>query len=131
MEYFVVDTHALIWFLTADERLGKKAKEVLLSADGTHVTLLISTIVLFEALDLIEKGRITGIDLKKLSSLLLFQPYFEIRNVDWKLWEVAQTFAKGMELHDRILAALAKQEKTKIISKDEEIRRLKEVETVW
>ncbi|MBM4402382.1 MAG: twitching motility protein PilT, partial [Candidatus Cloacimonetes bacterium] len=50
MEYFVVDTHSLIWFLTADERLGKKAKEVLLSADGTHVILLISTIVLFEVL---------------------------------------------------------------------------------
>ncbi|MBM4402738.1 MAG: PIN domain-containing protein, partial [Candidatus Cloacimonetes bacterium] len=87
--------------------------------------------VLFEVLDLIEKKRITGIDLGELSSFLLSQPYFEIRSVDWKLWETAQTFGKGMELHDRMLAALAKQEGAKVITKDEEIRGLKEIETVW
>lgn len=131
VKYFVVDTHALIWFLTADERLGKKAREILLSADGVKVTLLISIIVLFEILDLIEKRRVVGISLKDLSSILLTQPYFEVRSVDLKLWQTAQTFGKGVELHDRMIAALAKQEGATVITKDKEIKRLKKIETVW
>ena len=52
---YVVDTHALIWYLTDDERLGSEAKKVLESIDKEKDIGVIPTIVLIEALAIFEK----------------------------------------------------------------------------
>jgi PIN domain nuclease of toxin-antitoxin system len=51
---YVVDTHALVWYLTGDRRLGSQAEAVLNDPD---VTLIIPAIVLAEIKDLAHKGR--------------------------------------------------------------------------
>jgi len=43
MKIFVVDTHALVWFLSNDKRLSSKVGEIL---ESPAVFLLIPTIVL-------------------------------------------------------------------------------------
>ncbi len=54
---FVVDTHALLWHLTEDTKLGRKAKEVLDKADRGETTAVIPAIILAEALFILEKKR--------------------------------------------------------------------------
>lgn len=54
MRTFVVDTHALVWFLARDSRLSEKARAVL--QDPT-VRLIIPAIVLAEIKYLSSKGR--------------------------------------------------------------------------
>lgn len=43
---YIVDTHALVWYIIDDRRLGKQAKQVL---DNPSALLVIPTIVLAEA----------------------------------------------------------------------------------
>lgn len=54
MKTYVVDTHALVWYLTGDRRLGPQAEAVLNDPD---VTLIIPAIVLAEIKDLAHKER--------------------------------------------------------------------------
>ena len=54
MTSYVLDTHALVWYLTNDRRLGLQA-EVVLNDPGAR--LIIPTIVLAEIKDLTRKGR--------------------------------------------------------------------------
>ena len=54
---YVVDTHALVWFLTQDARLGFNAQTVL-SSPGPGNRLVVPTIVLAETWDLARKLRV-------------------------------------------------------------------------
>lgn len=49
---YIVDTHALIWYLTSDARLGKAAKAVF---DDPNSHLIIPLIALAEAAFIVEK----------------------------------------------------------------------------
>lgn len=57
-EVFVTDTHALLWHLTEDESLSKKAREIFGRADHGEVDVVIPTTVLAEALFITEKHRV-------------------------------------------------------------------------
>jgi len=46
MTSYIVDTHALIWYLVDDPRLGEKAREILQSSGNR---LIVPAIVLAEA----------------------------------------------------------------------------------
>lgn len=52
---YVVDTHALAWYLTKDSRLGAEARRILVDASAQ---LIIPTIVLAETKYISERGRI-------------------------------------------------------------------------
>ena len=54
MSTYVVDTHALVWYLADDPRLGAQAEAVL---NDPEVTLIIPAIALAEIKDLANKGR--------------------------------------------------------------------------
>lgn len=53
-DFYIVDTHTLLWYLDRDKRLGRTAKRIL---DDTGTRLLLPAIALAEALFIIEKGR--------------------------------------------------------------------------
>jgi len=55
---YVPDTHALVWYLTADKQLGKQAKAALASVDAGRHQAVIPVIVLAEIMYLEEHGRI-------------------------------------------------------------------------
>jgi PIN domain nuclease of toxin-antitoxin system len=55
MSTFIVDTHALVWYLDEDKKLSKNAEEVL---DSSEITLVIPTMVLAEVKYLFGKKRI-------------------------------------------------------------------------
>ena len=55
---YVVDTDVLIWYFTGSKRLEKKLKEKIDAVRNLGGRLLVPTIVLAEALDIAEKGRV-------------------------------------------------------------------------
>ena len=55
----VTDTHALYWFLTADKRLSRAAKNTIEESE----TIIIPTIVLLEFLYLFQKKKYVHIDM--------------------------------------------------------------------
>lgn len=63
---YVPDTHALVWYVTADKQLGKHAKTALASVDAGKNQAVIPVIVLAEIMYLEERGRIKV----KLATLL-------------------------------------------------------------
>lgn len=55
MKNYVIDTHALVWYLTDDPRLGKKARQIL-ETDGNQ--LILPAIVLAEVRHIAERKRV-------------------------------------------------------------------------
>jgi PIN domain nuclease of toxin-antitoxin system len=55
---YVTDTHALVWHLTGDARLSRKAKVVFDRVDASQEVMFVPCIVLYEVLALVEKKKI-------------------------------------------------------------------------
>lgn len=54
---YVIDTHALVWFIEGSQNLSYKAKEIMLAAESP---IVVPTIVLAEIKYLYERKRIKG-----------------------------------------------------------------------
>ena len=124
------DTHALIWYLTADKKLSKKAKIVFDEIIKNRKRLIISIIVLMEVLSLIEKKRLK-FTWEEFNQKISEFPNLIIYPAGMDVLEVMKNVGETLELHDRILVATAIIHKAVIISKDPEISSLKEIESVW
>jgi len=55
---YVLDTHVLIWYFIGSRRLREELKELIDETRRQGGRLLVPTIVLAEALDVAEKGRV-------------------------------------------------------------------------
>lgn len=127
---FVVDTHALLWHLTEDEKLGENAKEILAKADGGEVVIIIPTIVLAESLFIIEKKKADLVfkdiirKIEKSLNYVVYPLYIQTVLACSDLKEIP-------EIHDRIIVATAKALNAGIISKDDEINKFKDVKVIW
>ena len=58
-DLYVVDTHVLIWYFIGSKRLNLVLKEKIDEIRDRNGRLLVPTIVLAEALDIAEKGKVT------------------------------------------------------------------------
>jgi len=55
MEVYVVDSHALLWFITEDKRLSSVAEQILDRAEVCEVMVFVPTIVLAEINNIVRK----------------------------------------------------------------------------
>lgn len=131
MTYYIVDTHALVWFLEKSPKLGEKAREVFLDEDSN---LIIPTIVLAEIKFLFDKNRFTT-SLDKVFSIITDDPRCIVHPLDL---DVIGLLPTTLEIHDAIIAAtglLFKKKPTSedvvVITKDVEITNSKLVKTIW
>ncbi len=129
----VADTHAVIWYLFSDARLGKAASAFIDSAiaNGNHVG--VSAITIAEMIYLIEKSRIPQNALYDLNAatadamaILRYVPLDE--KVAMKMMEVSRLDLP--DLPDRIIAATASFYGVPLLTRDERIRRLN-LQTIW
>jgi len=127
---YVTDTHALLWYLTGDERLGKGAKEIFSKADSGGIRIFIPSIVLAESLYVTEKHRVDMEFIKILGDIQKSRNYI-IYPLDAEVVIKCQNLKEIPELHDRILVSTAKILNAKILTKDREITNSGVVETVW
>ena len=127
---YVTDTHGLIWFLTEDRKLGKKAEEIFLSADRGDATVVIPSIVLLEILHICEKQN-AKLKFKQIFDMVQNSLNYPVYPLDMDVVEVCQNIKETLSLHDRVIVATAKLLNARLITKDKEIIKSGLVEVVW
>lgn len=109
MEQYVIDTHALLWYAAADNRIGSQAKATIERCEAGEIEIIVPAIVLVEAISTLRNPR------KKLilDPILLLDfidehPKFKISVLDMRL---ARMYNQELEVlqslhddHDRLIA---------------------------
>jgi len=129
----VADTHAVIWYLFADERLSANARAMIEEVTAGGDQIAFSSITLAEIVYLSEKGRVDPATLDRLLAAVDHEDAVlaEIpldRHVAQTLREVERT--QVPDLPDRIIAATALHLGLPLISRDRRIR-LSGLDTIW
>lgn len=130
MKNYVTDTHALFWYLTHDKRLGRKANEAFQKAAKGEAIIWIPTIVMAELFWILEKQDRTNVFFELFEKLETAQQ-FEF--IDFTITDVLlfEQLASIPEMHDRIIAGVAKKLDVPCLTKDEEILQGNLVKTIW
>jgi PIN domain nuclease of toxin-antitoxin system len=127
---YVVDTHALVWFLEGDTRLSKAAYNAF---SDINAQLVIPTMVLVEITFLYAKHRIT-INLAEVLTYITSAENCVIYPLDETVVDYIPT---SLDIHDAIIVATAiifrdvLKENTAIITKDGKIRTSGLVDEIW
>ena len=133
MIHAVVDTHAVIWYLFADERISATARTTIEETAAGGDQIAFSSITLAEIVYLSEKGRIDSATLDRLlmavdgEDAVLIEVPFD-RHVAQALRKVERSQVPN--LPDRIIAATALHLGLPLISRDRRIQ-LSDVNTIW
>jgi len=127
---YVLDTHALIWYFTGSKKLSRKAKEVIDNCISKGGKLLVPTIVLSEALDIAEKGKVE-FDFQRMYQLINDNPVFQIIGFGASIFHETLEIRDIQEIHDRIIVATARFYSGDIITKDRIIRSSGEIESLF
>lgn len=122
---YVCDTHTLVWFLTDDKRLGKKAKSILEQAQSkqTDTQILIPIIILMEILSITEKRKIT-VNVVDMIESIEFHNNFKIYSINLEVFREMLGISQNLELHDRTIVAIAKLNNAFILTRDQKIKKI-------
>lgn len=101
---YVIDTHAPIWFLEGNEKLGHQAKEIL---SNVASKLVLPAIALAEAAGIVERGKTSIPSVNALVNAINNDPRIAIYPLDRTI--INQTISLSMinEMHDRQIVATA------------------------
>jgi len=127
---YVVDTHALFWYLVDSRRLGATARNLMDEAAAGHGTLVVPSIVVAELYYLNAK---LGRPLDFPSELQRLLSAGQFRFVEFQATDVLQFDALSAipEMHDRMVAAVALSLGIPCLTSDSQIANCDAVETVW
>lgn len=101
---YIVDTHALIWFLEGSPKLGSAAQSVLSSQNSE---LILPTIALAEAIDIVAKGRTKLPDTASLLNDVLADQRIELSPLTLAVLQQSLSAVAVPEMHDRLIVATA------------------------
>jgi PIN domain nuclease of toxin-antitoxin system len=127
--FYVIDAHALVWYLTNDAKLSADVRVVMTRIDNGKDKGLVPTIVLAEILYASERGRIS-LTLDNVLKELRKRKHYRIEPFNRAVLIAAQKIMIP-ELHDRLIVATALQRKATVITRDEDIVNSGIVKTVW
>ena len=130
MTTYIVDTHALVWFLEKNPRLSNNAKSALTDANAQ---IILPTIVLTEVIFLYAKKK-TSVNLPAVLSEVANSSNCIVYPLDE---EVVLRIPATINIHDAIIVATGLVFKdlmgqdAAIITKDELIRESNLIRTIW
>ena len=101
---YVVDAHALVWYLEDNPLLGKSAGEIL---DNPGSELVLPTIALAEACRVVEKGRTCIPSVAGLLSDVQSDPRITFASLDIDTLTISAGLTTLDEMHDRQIVASA------------------------
>jgi PIN domain nuclease of toxin-antitoxin system len=101
---YIVDTHALIWFLEGNPRLGIAAKQIL---ENSESKLVLPAIALAEAAFIIERGKTSIPSVNDLHTAVNGDPRIVVYPLDRAIIEITNTLLTINEMHDRQIVATA------------------------
>ena len=120
----VVDSHALFWFLTANEKLSPRARRMIEHAQ----IVIVPSIVVMEILYILEKNSMSVRFIELLGELKAKN--YLVYPLDLEIISQTVSVTSGLEMHDRIIVATATYFNAPLISRDSEIKRVYE-KTIW
>ena len=127
---YVVDTNALIWYLTNDNKLGKRASAIFDAAERGETLLIVSAITLDELYFANAKHRWFD-DFSATYHALVAAPFFLFAP---HFPEDVLAFDQHVavpEMHDRIIVGLAQRLNAPLIASDPEIVNANIVTVEW
>jgi PIN domain nuclease of toxin-antitoxin system len=126
----VTDAHGFLWFLSKDEKLGKKALEIFRACDKGKEIVVVPSIVLLECMYVCEKKRIE-FEFREIMQKIHGTFNYPVYPLDEEVILECQSIRQIAEVHDRIIVATAKLLNAKLITRDANIMDSKIVETIW
>src|SRR5437588_6235217 len=101
---YVLDVHALIWFVGHNPRLGHHARAAM---QGPASVLYLPVIALAEACWVVERGRTSIPSVASLLADIDADPRLVLVPLDRAILDISLTLAPITEMHDRQIAATA------------------------
>jgi PIN domain nuclease of toxin-antitoxin system len=126
----VLDTHALVWWTQQPELLGNDAAEAIAQSDR----IVIPAICFWETSLLIRKGRLSlkrGQAVDEWASEVLAIPRVFAIPLTPTLALSADTLQMHADPADRFIVATALEQRSSLVTKDELLRGLSWLKTVW
>jgi len=130
MNHYVADTHALFWYLTDSPQLGAQASAAFDEADNDQAIIYLPSIVAAE-LYFLNKKLNGAVDFNKEMTALfqagqfVFVPFTASDSLDF------DADSEVGEMHDRIVAGVARRMNTALLTRDVQIANSGVVATVW
>jgi PIN domain nuclease of toxin-antitoxin system len=127
---YVVDTNALIWHLSNDRKLGGQAREIFAAAERGQTRLVISAVVVAELYYADKKFGLFA-DFDTVFRRLQVAPHFRFAPFEA---EHVLSFTEDQdipEMHDRIIAGLARRLGAPLIASDPKIVEAGLTAVVW
>lgn len=129
----MLDTHALVWYLEANPRLGREAKRVI---DDSLSELVLPLIALAEAAYIVEKGRTAIPTVPDLLTAILADLRIAIHPLTWEVFQQSLNATVLPEMHDRLIVGSALHlqslgDTVSILTKDSSIVEAHLVDTLW
>ena len=127
---FVVDTHALWWYLRSPDRLTAAASAVFRLAETGNATIVVPAITVAEFYYLsVKLGH--PVAPATLLDILTGVSGVELSDLGRAQLEILDLFPEIPEMHDRLIAAEAFALDAPVVTKDGALAALAQVETVW
>lgn len=127
---YVVDTHPLLWFLSSDSRLSKKAKPIFDFAEKGEETIIIPSIVIAESIYIADnKGY--SLQVRDIIKDLEISSNYVMKSMDYSILKSISTDDRDFSIHDNIIVHTAEIGDHKIISRDGKIQKKAKVEVIW
>lgn len=127
---FVTDTHPLLWWFIDSPKISLNASEIFEKCELGENVIFIPSIVIAEALSIFDKKRVP-FDFKKLFRKINESENFVIIPLDYPVLKEMIELKDIPELHDKIIASTARFLNLPIITKDETLRNLSHLKTIW
>ena len=127
---YLTDTHALVWYLTADPRLGRKALQIFIDSEKGRYPILIPSIVLAELLSISEKKH-SPLDFQHIVRRIEQSSNYQVSDLNLEVIKRAQEVQGITEIHDRIIVATAQMFNVPILTKDKRIAALPQITVIW
>ena len=118
MDTYLVDTHAIAWFIAEDKRLSSLAEDILSQAQEGDIQVLIPTLVLAELTHIAEKGKVKA-TVEEILQQITQGDGFTVVAFDFPVFQAMLTLPKEWDIHDRVIAATASYYQTTLITRDE------------
>jgi predicted nucleic acid-binding protein len=126
----VVDTNALIWHLSDDRKLGKQARAIFAAAERGETRLVVSAPVVAELYYADKKFGLFA-DFDAVFQRLRLAPHFRFASFEAEHVLGFNQDRLVPEMHDRIIAGLARLLGTPLIASDPKIIEAGVVAVIW
>jgi PIN domain nuclease of toxin-antitoxin system len=134
MKELVTDTHSFLWHLYSPSRLGSAARQAFATTDTGETRIYIPSLVVAEALMVVQKHRLPGVELDELVEYLeiaLHSSNYVLSDLQARMVLDSHPFTVIPDIFDRLVVVEAVVRGLPLISRDSVIRDSGLVSMVW